>query len=44
MKRIDEFNSRLDALMGEFSDLSNEDIADSFEYYAVIARQKNKKI
>ena len=34
MKRIDEFESRLDGLIEEFADLSYEEIADSLDYYA----------
>lgn len=34
MKRIEEFESKLDALLEEFSDLEYEEIADSLEFYA----------
>lgn len=33
MKRTDEFECKLDALIDEFSDLSCQDMADSLEYY-----------
>ena len=41
MKRIDEFEQRIDALLEEFSDLPYEDIADSFEYYAAEYSRNN---
>lgn len=34
MKRIDEFEQRLDMLLEEFSDIENSELADCFEYYA----------
>lgn len=33
MDRLSEFEARIDALIEEFSDLSYEDLADSFECY-----------
>lgn len=40
MKRQDEFEQRLDKLIEEFSDMEYEDIAESFEYYASMYKQK----
>lgn len=40
MKRLDEFNSRIEKLMEEFSDLSYCDMADSLEYYSVVANNR----
>ena len=34
MKRTEEFEKRLDALLAEFSDLTFEEISDSLDYYA----------
>lgn len=36
MKRIDEFETKLDALLKEFSDVPAEEIADRLEYYTNI--------
>lgn len=33
MKRIDEFEKKLDELLEEFSDVDCEELSDSFEYY-----------
>ena len=33
MKRIDEFEQKLDALLEEFNDVPCSDLADSLEYY-----------
>jgi hypothetical protein len=40
MDRLQEFNTRLDKLVGEFSDVSCEDLADSLEYCSVTTRAK----
>ena len=40
MKRIDEFEAKLDELLKEFSDVSCEDLADSLEYYSDSYRAK----
>ena len=34
MKRIEEFEAKLDALLEEFNDVECEDLADSLAYYA----------
>lgn len=34
IKRIDEFGQRMDALLKEFSDVDEQDLADSLDYYA----------
>lgn len=40
MKRIDEFEKRLDELIQEFSDIDYQDLAESFEYYAAQCMKK----
>ena len=40
MKRIEELECKLDALLEEFSDLSCEDIADILEYRATEYQRK----
>lgn len=34
IKRIDEFGQRMDALLKEFNDVDEQDLADSLDYYA----------
>lgn len=34
MKRIDEFEQKMDALLEEFNDVPCSELADSLEYYA----------
>lgn len=41
MKRLDEFESRVDALLDEFADIPHEDLADSLDYFAALERRKN---
>ena len=44
MKRIEEFETKLDALIEEFSDLSCEDLADSLDYRATnFSRKANRE-
>lgn len=40
MKRKDEFECRLDALLKEFSDLEYSEIADVLDYYACDYQRK----
>lgn len=42
MKRIDEFERALDALLEQYSDVDCEDLADSFDYYASSMRAKER--
>jgi predicted house-cleaning noncanonical NTP pyrophosphatase (MazG superfamily) len=43
MSRINDFETKLDELIKEFSDVPNEDLADSLEYYSVICSNKGRK-
>ena len=42
MKRIEEFETKMDALLEEFSDISYEELADSLEYYSDNLRRKER--
>ena len=42
MKRIDEFEQKLDELLKEFSDIECEELADTFEYYMNEYLQKSR--
>ena len=39
-KRLDEFETRIDELLEEFTDISYEELADSLEYYSDSLRAK----
>ena len=41
MKRIEEFECKLDALLEEFSDVSRSDMAESFAFYEAQMRMKS---
>ena len=41
-QRLQEFETKLDALLKDFSDVSYEDLADSLEYYSVSSRRKSE--
>ena len=43
MKRIEEFESRIDALIEEFSDIPLEDVAESLEFYADVFKAKTER-
>jgi len=43
MKRIDEFEQKLDALLEEFKDVSYIELADSLEYYASKMQVKSNR-
>lgn len=40
MKRIDEFETKLDSLLEEFEDVSYDELGDSLEYYANMYQKK----
>ena len=42
MRRIDEFERALDALLEQYSDVDCEEIADSLDYYASSMRAKER--
>lgn len=44
MKRVEELEQKLDALIEEFSDVSYEDFADTFEYYASTMKSKASRL
>lgn len=43
MARTDELYSKIDALLEEFADMSYEDLADVFDYYASDLRAKSNR-
>ena len=43
MNRIDEFETRLEALMHEFADVSYDELADALEYQALRARNLHNR-
>jgi len=43
MSRFDEFETRLEALMNEFSDMDYEDMADALEYQSDRARSMSNR-
>lgn len=39
-QRLQEFETKLDALLKDFSDVPYEDLAESLEYYSISSRMK----
>jgi hypothetical protein len=43
MSRLDEFETKLEALMHEFADISYDDMADALEYQALRTRNMHNR-